>query len=62
MVGRDAIKVSSNASERSENKILSVKNLSYRDKRGLTQLEQVSFDLHQGEVARYCSRSRKRSK
>ncbi len=50
MVGRDAIKVSSDATTSSGNKILNLKNLSYKDKRGLTQLEQVSFDLHQGEV------------
>ncbi len=50
MVGRDAIKVASQNNTHSGNTILEVKNVGYKDQRGLTQLEQVSFSLHQGEV------------
>jgi general nucleoside transport system ATP-binding protein len=50
MVGRDTLKISSTENTHSSTKILSVNDLSYKDKRGLTQLENVFFDLHHGEV------------
>jgi simple sugar transport system ATP-binding protein len=50
MVGRNAIKVSSDASPHSGNKILELTDISYKDKRGLGLLNKVSLSLHQGEV------------
>lgn len=50
MVGRDALKVSSSPSTSRGQGLLELKGLSYRDKRGLMLLRQVSLSLHQGEL------------
>ncbi|MCA9839485.1 MAG: ABC transporter ATP-binding protein [Trueperaceae bacterium] len=51
MVGRDTVPVTKNLEHDAEKTVaLSAKNLTVKDKRGLTTLKEVSLELHKGEV------------